>query len=268
MKHILVFFSVMSLVLFLSSCKLSDSAQTPIATANSSPNVQAEVDLDNVDLSAVLSGYSIELLPPYACNKVMSCTFDTQEHIDYDIGMGTYTLAYESYAAKEEIFSFYNSIMTTKDEQYNKNWVTGSINDTPVAICVLSGGKSSEVSLIYSQEIDDETNPNPYFEKYPNIVIALGEGNKLQTTSYELFNSGNMLERFSIEYESTLSFDEFTLLYENAYKNNSGFVFTEDGSTKDCSFTIDNYSYDIALRKDGSEEEAGYLTIMCTLKKP
>lgn len=124
------------------------------------------------------------------------------------------------------------------------------------------------VSLAYSQEINDETNPNPYFEKYPNMVIALGEGNKLLTTSYELFSSGSMLERFIIEYASTLSFDEFTLLYENAYKNNSGFVFTEDGSSKDCSFTIDNYSYDIVLRKDGSEEDAGYLTIMCTLKKP
>lgn len=140
MKHILVFFSVMSLVLFLSSCKMSDSAQTSIAAATSSPNVQAAVDLDNVDLSAVLSGYSIELLPPYACNRVMSCTFDTKEHIDYAIGEGTYTLAYEAYAAKEEIFSYYKSRMTTMDEQNNVNWVTGSINDIPVAICVLSGG--------------------------------------------------------------------------------------------------------------------------------
>lgn len=238
-----------------------------VPAPTSIPKVVAAVNLENVDLSAVLSGYPLNDLPPYECSRIIRCSFDTKEQVGYAVGRDTYTLTYETSADKETIFSFYNGILTTKDEQYNANWLNGRIGDNLVSIGIsIKEGKPNEVSLAYALEDDGEPDPNPYFEKYPNKVIALGDSKKLYSTVYELYNGGNILERYILTYESTLSFDEFSLQYEKAYENDTGFVMKEDEFLKGCSFTRDNYSYDIILTESGSADAAGFLTIICSLQ--
>jgi len=247
---------------------LEDSLNKSVDELVSETNLLAlpDINLEGGDRTALLSGYPIDVLPLYKCQKVQSCSFTLSEwENDAMYGVDEYMLTYTTDTFREDVLTYYNKLLTSR-EKATETSLLGNIGKYKVNVFA-DARPDGKVRVILSVDLNADS--NPYFANYPDTVRALGgDKNVVVSRSYSQTLIDTLKVSYTIDYRTELTVDEFETLYQNEYGGKEGFqkVSTENDSQVRYSFIEGDNIWEMAIDKDHGEYAIPMLTISCRTK--
>jgi hypothetical protein len=244
MKKLLLVLMTCIFALTLLSCSQPAS---PVAASSQAQNTLQ-----------LLAGYPQNIFPLYQPDKLISCGFSYRSH-DFDaVGKEEYLVTYESTATQQDLYKYYNSLLTQNDAtpapsasdatesddegSAGTDSVNGKIGSIGVDVSILDNqDNTTTVYLTVGLNKEKYTDSNPYFSAYPSgLVDEYGVQDKQESTYQEQYY-GSKTIHFITVYTTGITQQEF-LAYYQKYASKQSFKQTTSENNASVSWQDQGFS--------------------------
>lgn len=247
-KSFVLYLLVACLLIVASAC----STSTPSPTAEPTPDPM----LTGGDRTVLLDDYPIDILPLYACEKVWLS--DLTQYKEGDVPY-LYGVAYAPHAAKEDVLSYYQSIL--EDPVQDGDALSGTIGErfVTVAYTEQEGEARIILSITGGAELPDE---HPYFADFPAIFTFSEDDIQMVERTYSQSAGDTQRNEFRLLYNSMLSTDDLYKEYGRIAKGFDNYEASEEDGVVSIFFTDSGFDCWVVSRE--VDDPAGMVVIDAT----